>query len=59
MKKPLTITITLRPDVDRDHIAMIYAHLLNNPDVIRVNMPTADLNAIPRPNGRPRNIAEV
>lgn len=49
--KPKTISITLRPSVDRDVVAVLVATLLNDPNVIRVKVD--DIKHIPRPTGRP------
>lgn len=49
--KPKVLSITLRPNVDRDVVAVLVATLMNDPNVIRVKV--EDIKHIPRPTGRP------
>lgn len=47
-----TLSIALRPDIDRDTLAVMVATLLNDPNVVRVKV--NEINKISRPSGRPR-----
>lgn len=48
------LSVSLRPDIDRDALAVMVATLLNDPNVVRVKV--NEINKIPRPSGRPRYI---